>query len=277
MRRWLLGFLLAIVATLALGQGHSGAADAGYFGGRTDGWFWYQDPVPPVKDESARQNAPPPSERKALLARFDQYKHNLEEARIRAFLDPTPEAFTRWATLQTELVQRVSAAADIWQRTVWANPQFDFTQERPVNQVALNAYQQNKASERRAVMDRLANSAILFFFFRGDCPHCHAFAPSLAGLSRATGLRVFAVSLDGGSLPDFPSPRPDNGISQTLQVRTVPALFLAEPGAGRITPISYGVLSIDELTERLIAIANPPAPAIGAATPTQPMPLEATP
>jgi conjugal transfer pilus assembly protein TraF len=57
----------------------------------------------------------------------------------------------------------------------------------------------------------------------------------------------------------------------------VPALFLAEPGAGRITPISYGVLSIDELTERLIAIANPPAPAIGAATPTQPMPLEATP
>lgn len=270
-------FFLVAIASTAVAQGNTAAVDQDYFGGSADGWFWYKDPPPPAKDASQKQESPKASEREALMARFDTYKRDLEEARIRAFLDPTPEAFKHWAELQTALVRRVSEAADIWQRTIWANPQFDFTQERPVNRVALNAYQQNKASERRAVMDRLAGSAVLFYFFRGDCPYCHAFAPTLAGLGRATGIRIFAISLDGGSLPDFPSPRPDNGISRTLQVSSVPALFLAEPEAGRITPVSYGVLSLDDLTERLIAIANPSAPAIGAATPTQALPPEALP
>ena len=51
----------------------------------------------------------------------------------------------------------------------------------------------------------------------------------------------------------------DNGIARTLDVRQVPALFLAEPRGGKITPIGYGVLSESELLERIYVVTQPDA------------------
>jgi conjugal transfer pilus assembly protein TraF len=60
-------------------------------------------------------------------------------------------------------------------------------------------------------------------------------------------LTVFPVSLDGGGLPEYPSAMTDNGIAAKLEVRVVPAVFLAVPGSGEITPIGYGVMAEEEL------------------------------
>lgn len=65
------------------------------------------------------------------------------------------------------------------------------------------------------------------------------------------------MSLDGGTLPGFPRARRDNGIARTLRVTQVPALFLAQPFSGRITPIGFGVLSESQLLERLAIAATP--------------------
>jgi hypothetical protein len=82
----------------------------------------------------------------------------------------------------------------------------------------------------------------LFFLFRSDCPYCQQFAPLLQRFEQKFGLPVFAISLDGGTLPEFPRARVDNGIAATLNVAQVPALFLASPRTNVITPLGYGVL-----------------------------------
>ena len=52
-------------------------------------------------------------------------------------------------------------------------------------------------------------------------------------------------------MPGFPKARPDNGIATALKVTQVPAVFLAQPFTGKITPIGFGVLSESELLERI--------------------------
>jgi conjugal transfer pilus assembly protein TraF len=98
----------------------------------------------------------------------------------------------------------------------------------------------------------LGRDHVLLFFFRSDCPYCHAFAPTLEAWprSRAHGIRVEAVSVDGGALPGSGRARRDNGIATALQVTQVPAVYLAQPFTGRITPIGFGVLSESQLLER---------------------------
>jgi conjugal transfer pilus assembly protein TraF len=99
---------------------------------------------------------------------------------------------------------------------------------------------------------------VLFFFFRGDCPYCHAFAPTLEAFQARHGIRVVAISVDGGSMPGFPDARRDNGIATTLKVTQVPAIYLAQPFTGTITPIGFGVLSETQLVERIAIVAAAP-------------------
>jgi conjugal transfer pilus assembly protein TraF len=98
---------------------------------------------------------------------------------------------------------------------------------------------------------------VLFFFFRGDCPYCHAFAPTVEAFQVRHGIQVVAVSIDGGPMPGFPDARRDNGIATTLKVSQVPAVYLAQPFTGRITPIGFGVLSEAQLLERISAVTAP--------------------
>ena len=98
---------------------------------------------------------------------------------------------------------------------------------------------------------------VLIFFFRSDCPYCHAFAPTLAAFQERYGIRVEAVSVDGGPMPGFAGARRDNGIATALRVTQVPAVYLAQPFTGRITPIGFGVLSESQLVERIATVSSP--------------------
>jgi len=247
-----------------------------YFtGAREEGWFWYQDPdpvKPPVEETPSRapSTAPvtqSPSRSDALKA-FDQFKQSIEDAKNTMIAEPSPENVRRYVELQTKLVKRSSEVADAFQRVVWANPQFDFTQKRPVVSTGLRAYEMTQEETKRQTFERLAANNVFYFFFRGDCPYCHAFAPTLLSFAQATGIKVFAISVDGGSLPQFPEPHLDNGIGERLGVSMVPALYLATLATGDIVPVGFGALSDTDLEERLVALANPGATqAVTAATP----------
>ncbi len=246
-----------------------------YFTGeREEGWFWYKDP-PPTPVEAVRQPAPvseTPSRSDALKA-FDKFKQSVEDAKNTMIAVPTPENVQRYAELQTKLVKRASEVADAFQRVVWANPQFDFTQEHPVALTAQRVYDVQQEETKRQTFDRLAAHSVFYFFFRGDCPYCHAFAPTLLNFAQATGIKVFPISVDGGTLPQFPSPHLDNGIGERLGVGMVPALYLATPATGDVVPVGFGALSDSELAERVIALSNPAATqAVTAATPANRLP-----
>jgi conjugal transfer pilus assembly protein TraF len=237
------------------------------------GWHFYEDPEP----EADERPAPAPRvaspaaklkpSRAPEIAEFELLQKSLEETRNIAIMRPTEANVRRYMELEATVVARASTFADVAQRVAWATPELDPTlQGRPVNAKALEVFEQQQISQRSESIAALGRDHVLFFFFRGDCPYCHAFAPTLEAFEARHGIKVVAISVDGGAIPGFPDARRDNGIAITLKVSQVPAVYLAQPFTGKITPIGFGVLSEAQLLERIAIVSAPStdvAPPIG--------------
>ncbi|MBI5792712.1 MAG: conjugal transfer protein TraF [Rhodocyclales bacterium] len=271
--------LLAI--TLALASAAAGAAAQGQPGDQVAtaapsttaqplfwldhrrGWHFYEDPeleLPPKPLPPAKPPVKPkqPDARAPELVEFEALQKRLEEYRNIAIIRPTESNVRRYMELEASVVRQASYFADVAQRVAWATPNLDMTLEgRPVNAQAIQVYDRELSADRQRSVATLGKSHVLFFFFRSDCPYCHAFAPTLEAFQARHGIQVVPISVDGGGLPQFPSFRRDNGIAKTLQVTQVPAVFLAEPFTGKISPLGYGVLSESQLLERISTVAAP--------------------
>ncbi len=240
------------------------ATASAYWSDSWRGWHFYEEPasdeeaIPSPKANTAPSSpaaAPPP--RAPELGQFERLQKTLEEYRNIAIIKPTEANVRRYMELEAKVVSQASYFADVAQRVAWATPELDPTlQGRPVNAKALEVFEQEQLTSRSRSMAELGKDHVLFFFFRSDCPYCHAFAPTLAAFQLRHGINVVAISVDGGPIPGFPNARTDNGIARTLNVTQVPAVFLAQPYTGKITPIGFGVLSESQLLERISIVST---------------------
>lgn len=241
-----------------------------FWGDAWRGWHFYEDPVPEAEPprslppkpaapaaaaRDSRQNTRPPE-----LVELEHLRKRVEDLRGIAVMRPTEANVRRYMELEAKVVAQASTFADVAQRVAWTTPELDPSlQGRPVNAKALEVFEAQQMGDRSRSIAELGRDHVLLFFFRGDCPYCHAFAPTLEAFQARHGIRVVAISVDGGPMPGFPDARRDNGIATTLKVTQVPAVYLAQPFTGRLTPIGFGVLSEAQLVERIAIVAAAPA------------------
>jgi len=253
----------AVLAVLALASGPGLSAQPVdtapiYWSDSWRGWHFYEDP--PVDPDLAIDPATPPAAtaQADVLDEFRRLQKAVEDTRNVAIMRPTEANVRRYMELEARVIARASYFADVAQRVAWTHPALDPTVHgRPVNARALDVYESEQTQVRARTIARLGRDHVLLFFFRSDCPYCHALAPTLEAFQGRYGLQVLAVSIDGGPMPGFPNARRDNGIAASLHVEQVPAVFLAQPGAGQITPIGFGVLSESELIARITTLTDP--------------------
>jgi conjugal transfer pilus assembly protein TraF len=261
--------VLALVAACASPAASTAGNESPRFWGDTwRGWHFYEDPVP--GNETLRSAARKPAASLAAgrhslkdtrapeLVELERLRRRVEDLRGIAIMRPTEANVRRYMELEAKVVAQASTFADVAQRVAWTTPELDPSlQGRPVNAKALEVFEVQQLGERSRSIAELGRDHVLLFFFRGDCPYCHAFAPTLEAFQGRHGIRVEAVSLDGGALPGFTAARRDNGAATALRVAQVPAVYLAQPFTGRIVPIGFGVLSESQLLERISAAAAP--------------------
>ena len=236
------------------------------------GWHFYEDPEPdggegkpavPPKTVSPAVPVPVHHLKAPELAAFERLQKIVEETRNIAIMQPTEANVRRYMELESQVVERASYFADVAQRVAWATPELDPTlQGRPVGAKALEVFEKQQLTDRSRSIADLGRDHVLFFFYRADCPYCHAFAPTLEAFQARHGIKVVAIGVDGGPMPGFPDARADNGIATTLKVTQVPAVFLAQPFTGKITPIGFGVLSEAQLLERIALVSTPQSDAM---------------
>jgi conjugal transfer pilus assembly protein TraF len=251
---------------VAATQSTSAVANHPFWDDYRRGWHFYDDPEietvpapkPPLKADKPQRDTRAPE-----LIEFERLQKRLEEFRNIAIIRPTESNVRRYMELEARVVRQASYFSDVAQRVAWSTPDLDMTlQGRPVNARAIEVFDREQAQSRNQSLASLSRTHVLFFFFRSDCPYCHAFAPTLEAFHARHGIQIVPISVDGGGLPTFPQFRRDNGISRTLQVTQVPAVFLAEPFSGKITPIGFGVLSESQLVERIATVTAPGAEAV---------------
>jgi conjugal transfer pilus assembly protein TraF len=222
-----------------------------YWRQQREGWFWYRDPVPP-------KTRPPSTPKKPEgLSDFEALQRSLEDLKRVAVMNPTDTNLLAYMRLQRMVMDKSQVFADRWQRLVWSAPDLDYgLSGRPTNAMAINVFDDQQRDRDAQTVRGLAITHGLIFVFRGDCPFCHRFAPILKRFEQEFGMTVLAISLDGGTLPDYPDARPDNGMAARLNATAVPALYLTAPARREIRPVGFGLMSMSDLLERVAALAR---------------------
>ncbi len=232
------------------------ADDGRYWDRRSEGWFWYKDPPrkrAPDKPDQTRTpatSAEPPTRPK--LAEHEALQRELRELRIVAIMSPTEENVVRYLEAQRRALDLSALFADQWQRTVWATAALDYgLRFRPVNSLAAAIHDDTQRKGRGERLRALAKTHGLALFFRGDCPTCDEMARTLVRLRSKHGIHVTGISVDGTDSDILDTVRPDNGIGRALGVQAIPSVHLLEPARAESTTIGHGLLSLEEIEERL--------------------------
>jgi conjugal transfer pilus assembly protein TraF len=220
---------------------------------------WYCDIQPDTETADHATESKKPkvaSEEDEAVAALKKLREDAEKKRALAIVKPTPENLKKYIVAQEALMDRASVFSDVWRRVIWANPELNYQLRNPSNNSAIQVRDVQRARKEAESMAGLASEWGLFFFFRSDCPYCHRMAPTLKFLAEQYGIAVFPVSLDGRGLPEFPNPPRDNGMAASLGVSVVPLVVLGNIRDHRLLPIGSGVLSAQEIVERIYILTQ---------------------
>ena len=185
----------------------------------------------------------------------DEHKFRLETATI----NPTEENVLAFQEVNYFVQEKAALFTDVYRRTSWQNPQFDFSTLNPAANFAQVSLKAERNQTRTEDMKRLTKDWGLMYFYRSDCSFCSLQSPLVRRLADEYGFEVLAVTLDGSSNPHFPDALPDNGVSQLLTngagLERVPALFMVKSDKSQSFLVSSGVLSLEDMLKRISTLA----------------------
>lgn len=222
------------------------------------GWHWYEVGMPPAPDDKKIIDKTSPGGAASYPAteELKRYQAQLEEAKATAVMYPTPQNVFNYQKMQYEMVQKSGKFAEVWMQNVYKNPDVDYTQKFPVSHNARHIYLAEQKKQIENKIYKLSKEYGLFFFFKNDCTYCDAFAPAIKGFSEKYDWEVLAISEFGEKHELFKRSVQDNGLAETWGVNTYPSVFAVNPKTGHVIPIAVGMISIQEMEERIISIAD---------------------
>jgi conjugal transfer pilus assembly protein TraF len=216
-------------------------------------WFYCERPTKRVQQRSYSSQT-----ELSATVRMAAITKQLDELKAKAILEPNEQNVTAYIRFQREQLDRASMFSDVWQRSIWQNPDLDYTLQRPVSTLAKRAWTDNRKIEHDMALRGLSQRYGIFYFYAQSCAACETFAPILKSLADRSGFNVVAVSMDGGPNRVFPNYVVDAGqhARMGLASKATPALVLYDTATRRPVPIGTGVLTADEITERIFVLTQ---------------------
>lgn len=208
---------------------------------------------------SAQTEAPPKKKVTSLaqVETIEDLRQLLKDKEDLAVMHPTEENIKEYLEVWKVSQEKASFFADQWQRVVWKNPHLDYSINHPTTAMGLSVANQQQQQVRSDTMQTLAQKHGIIFFFRSDCPYCHAVSRVLKVMERQYGMDVIAASLDGGALPEYPNFKDGRNLAQKWQIQVVPALFIANKQTSEHAPIGFGAMTLEEIVDRIYALTTP--------------------
>lgn len=235
-----------------------------FFQDHTRGWHWYET-LPIIEDQLEEKiKEQNPKERTQQQAKspteiVKAYREELESRLHKAWIYPTPQNIQSYQEMQKDLTKRSKIFSTVWMQNVFQYPDLDHTLISPVNQQARHLQIDLEKERINQTIKNLSESYGLFFFFSGDCPYCHQFAPIVKRFADNYDWKVIAISVDAdasgrGNLAEFPNAEADHGLSEIWGLKALPALFAVNPTTKEAIPIAYGLTSLDEMENRIMTL-----------------------
>lgn len=220
------------------------------------GWNFYCDRERAEINKEDTKEIPQQSQVELANKEVERLKKEHDNLLNTAIIFPTEENVKRYLAFNLENLNRSSFFAESAQRLIWQTPDLNYNLKRPVNSVGKRTWidEQNKKKKDTALT--LNSRYGIFFFYRGDCPYCHAYSPVLKNFSDTYHLQIKAISLDGGILNEWQNSIVDSGQAAKLGINAVPATVLFDKQTQQIIPIGYGALSGEELLQQIYTLTK---------------------
>ena len=220
---------------------------------------WYCDEEEENKPAPAAPPAPapkPPPKTIREMTSAEEVEKEMKRLLGVATMAPTEENVKAYALALEYIKGKAGVFSDVWRRLAWQDPELFSDGQRPTNTIGRETFNAQRDEKKLQSLAGLAKTHGLFFFFKSDCPYCHKMAPLLKLLQARHGLEIFPVSLNGKGLPEFPKFEADRGMANRYGVDRVPALFLANKSTGDVLPVSFGIVTLNEIEERIYVLTN---------------------
>lgn len=258
--------IAAALSSFIPGDAHA----ARYYDRSAEGWFWYDDPVPPKEPELKKEEepkkedpqvivmkAPEPAETKpeepaALSAAW--FRENLQVYMDRAIDNPTKENVEAYFLLQRVMMDKAQEFSDMSRFVVMGDPILDESTRRSFDPSTSRLQETLSGKHRERVLTEVLKKAGLAFFFSEDCELCANQGQYLHYLAERTGIEIMPVSLDGKPLPNgifADTMIVDSGQAEAIGVTSGPALYLLAP-PDKWIPLSYAVITQEEVISRVL-------------------------
>ncbi len=230
-------------------------------------WYCDQDERRPATNVQAQPTKPAPAPKPTQPAKSarvelkdmktaEQMRAELKRREDLAVMTPSDANMKDYLELWQVAQDKGAVFADSWRRVVWQTPELDYSLRRPTNNQAIKTYDSTREHDEEQQLRALAKDHGLIFFFRSDCPYCHAMAPLLKSLSNKYGIEVLGVSVDGKGLPDFPSPKDGRQQAAVWGVERVPALFIGSKETGDRAAIGFGAMALTDIVQRIFVLTG---------------------
>lgn len=215
-------------------------------------WFYC------AKPKAEKSQAEDPQQPESATEQLDAVTATLRELKAKAILEPNPANVTAYIRFQREQLDRASLFSDVWQRAIWQDPDLDYTLQRPVSTLGKRQWQDARGAERNSVMAHLSERYGLFYFFAQTCGACEVMSPIVQSVASTWHITVRAISTDGGPSRHFPSYTVETNQRSRmgLEPKVTPAVVLWDAAKGQAIPVGYGVMSADELQDRIYLLTS---------------------
>ena len=235
---------------------------ADFYKRHAEGWFWYKDPPvleePDEPKERKSEATPKIPDTPAARAHREManFKKKLDDLKVLALVDPTAHNVETYMRVQKEMVDRSEKFSKTWQQVVLSSADLNPEVKNPTAQYARHVQNDVNDALKEKTIRSLSKTYGLIYFFKSNCPYCTGFAPIVKMFAEKYNWNVMAISLDGSPSDVFPESRPDNGIAQALDIKSVPALIAYNGEANDVIPISYAMTSLDQLENNVMALVG---------------------
>lgn len=252
-------------------------------------WFYCQspepEPEPETKDKPSSAPSRPQSQDEADYEALKKFKEDMEKARLIAVWNPSAENLKRYQQYQKAALDKGGLFADSWRRMVWEDPSNDYSLMRPVSELGKSTWTDTRNLDRDMFFRSLKGQIGIYYIYRGNCAPCKVQSPTMANFVTRYGVTVHAISADGSPNEFFPNAKKDSGqlkawgfsnsVSPAFLVYQAPnidrsgavhplqikvsddriiSLRPCTNPKGCLQYIGAGVLSVDELAERLYVV-----------------------
>jgi len=202
------------------------------------GWYWYKVEREKPKDKKKETDKVPRINPWTVPAK--EFKKMLNDSLETAVTEPTVDNVMRYVELKDIARKKALAFTNVYQLVVQANPQYNTASQNPTITPGIHALTVMRRQEVSACVNEAADDFAMIYFYKPDCRFCAVQSKILAFFMDSRPWMVKKVNVY--EYPDA---------ALRFNVTTVPYILLVSRESGEYMPVSVGIVSLDDLENRL--------------------------